>query len=262
MVDQEAPSSCFHTETLKTTEAIWAAFVEALENNQRFKAVKQMPDKKKKKKSYFQNCRTVLWHFYLPLPHPVPGAVTVSVLSHNQVLSSPPQTGERAPDLICKLPPMFCSDLKDGFACLLPRTTLNMSRAQRGHGSYTPQENYKPTATESKGSRETQNKPSTGYRSQGDTLRNEDIQKQPRIRRILECHMYTQARGTSGSSWEDLEPSPQAEWYDWASLSIQRRTAPAQNHLQRLKDGAVLSFLVFAFVGFGSWHSKKSLSKH
>lgn len=53
MVDQEAPSSCFHTETLKTTEAIWAAFVEALENNQRFKAVKQMPDKKKKKKKLF-----------------------------------------------------------------------------------------------------------------------------------------------------------------------------------------------------------------
>lgn len=51
MVDQEAPSSCFHTETLKTTEAIWAAFVGALENNQRFKAMKQMANQKKKKLS-------------------------------------------------------------------------------------------------------------------------------------------------------------------------------------------------------------------
>ena len=70
----------------------------------------------------------IFLHFYLPLPHPSPGAVMVSVLSGNQVLSSPPQTGERAPDLICKLSRMFCSDLKDG----LPVSSSRNSEHKQG----------------------------------------------------------------------------------------------------------------------------------
>lgn len=74
--------------------------------------------------------------------------------------------------------------------------------------------------------------------------------------------MHTQARGTSESSCEDLEPSPEADRYTLEQAWLTRqKLLQHRTSVERLRDGAVLSFSVFAFVCFSSWHSKKSLSK-
>lgn len=56
----------------KKTETVWANFIWALKNSQRFRATKQIPNQTKKA-CHPQNSRKVWWCLYLPLPDSLPG---------------------------------------------------------------------------------------------------------------------------------------------------------------------------------------------